>query len=93
MERFERKHLIVASSLVMGVLGITFGFARVPWLIVTAGFLLTATSNVLSRPVCYPDVRLLCLGTLGDGGGGVGITSVIAAMRVMRRGRRGIGVG
>jgi putative MFS transporter len=49
MERFERKHLIVASSLVMGALGITFGFARVPWLIVAAGFLLTATSNVFSN--------------------------------------------
>jgi putative MFS transporter len=49
MERFERKHLIVASSLVMGVLGITFGFARVPWLILAAGFLLTATSNVFSN--------------------------------------------
>jgi putative MFS transporter len=49
MERFERKHLIVASSLVMGALGITFGFARVSWLIVSAGFLLTATSNVFSN--------------------------------------------
>lgn len=49
MERFERKHLIVASSLVMGALGITFGFARAPWLIVAAGFLLTATSNVFSN--------------------------------------------
>ena len=48
-ERFERKHLIVASSLVMGALGITFGFARAPWLIVAAGFLLTATSNVFSN--------------------------------------------
>lgn len=49
VERFERKHLIVASALVMGALGITFGFARVTWLIVTAGFLLTATSNVFSN--------------------------------------------
>ncbi len=49
MERFERKHLIVASSLIMGGLGITFGFARVTWLIVAAGFLLTATSNVFSN--------------------------------------------
>jgi putative MFS transporter len=49
MERFERKHLIAASSLVMGALGITFGFARVVWLIVAAGFLLTATSNVFSN--------------------------------------------
>jgi putative MFS transporter len=49
MERFERKHLIAASALVMGALGITFGFARVAWLIVVAGFLLTATSNVFSN--------------------------------------------
>ncbi len=49
MERFERKHLIVASSLIMGALGITFGFARVAWLIIAAGFLLTATSNVFSN--------------------------------------------
>jgi putative MFS transporter len=49
MERFERKHLIVASAFLMGVLGIMFGFARVPWLIVAAGFLLTATSNVFSN--------------------------------------------
>jgi putative MFS transporter len=49
IERFERKHLIVASALVMGALGVVFGFARVPWLIVTAGFLLTATSNVFSN--------------------------------------------
>lgn len=49
IERVERKHLIVASSLLMGGLGIAFGFARVAWLIVAAGFLLTATSNVFSN--------------------------------------------
>jgi putative MFS transporter len=49
VERFERKHLIVASAFVMGMLGITFGFARVAWLIVASGFLLTATSNVFSN--------------------------------------------
>ncbi len=49
IERFERKHLIVVSALTMGALGIVFGFARVAWLIVGAGFLLTAASNVFSN--------------------------------------------
>jgi MFS transporter, putative metabolite:H+ symporter len=49
IERFERKHLIVASAIAMGALGVVFGFARVPWLIVGAGFLLTAASNVFSN--------------------------------------------
>jgi putative MFS transporter len=49
IERFERKHLIVASALTMGALGIVFGFARAPWLIVAAGFLLTSASNVFSN--------------------------------------------
>ena len=33
----------------MGALGIIFGFARAPWLIVGAGFLLTAASNAFSN--------------------------------------------
>lgn len=49
VERFERKHLIVASALAMAVLGVVFGAARVPWLIVAAGFLLTVCSNVFSN--------------------------------------------
>jgi putative MFS transporter len=49
MERFERKHLIVGSALVMGVLGVVFGFGRSPAVIIGAGFLLTATSNVFSN--------------------------------------------
>jgi putative MFS transporter len=49
MERFERKHLIVASAIVMGVLGVVFGFGRSTALIVAAGFLLTAASNVFSN--------------------------------------------
>jgi putative MFS transporter len=49
MERFERKHLIVASALVMGVLGVLFGFGTSTVVIVAAGFLLTATSNVFSN--------------------------------------------
>lgn len=49
MERFERKHLIIGSALLMGALGVTFGFARTAWLIITAGFLLTSASNVFSN--------------------------------------------
>jgi MFS transporter, putative metabolite:H+ symporter len=49
VERFERKYLIIGSALGMGVLGIIFGAARQPWLIVTAGFLLTCVSNVFSN--------------------------------------------
>ena len=49
MERFERKHLIVASAAAMAVLGVVFGFASAPWLIIAAGFLLTACSNVFSN--------------------------------------------
>jgi putative MFS transporter len=49
MERFERKHLIVASAAAMAVLGVVFGFGRQPGLIVAAGFLLTACSNVFSN--------------------------------------------
>ena len=33
----------------MAVLGVVFGFSREPWLIVAAGFLLTACSNVFSN--------------------------------------------
>jgi MFS transporter, putative metabolite:H+ symporter len=49
VDRFERKFLIIGSALAMGVLGIVFGAARQPWLIVTAGFLLTCASNVFSN--------------------------------------------
>jgi MFS transporter, putative metabolite:H+ symporter len=49
MERFERKHLIVVSALAMAVLGVGFGFGRSTVLIVAAGFLLTAASNVFSN--------------------------------------------
>jgi len=49
MERFERKHLIVASAAAMAVLGVVFGFGRSTPLIVAAGFLLTACSNVFSN--------------------------------------------
>src|SRR3954451_7524774 len=49
MERFERKHLIVASAIAMAVLGVLFGFGRATGVIVAAGFLLTASSNVFSN--------------------------------------------
>ena len=49
MERYERKHLIVGSALVMGVLGVLFGFGSSTAVIVAAGFLFTATSNVFSN--------------------------------------------
>jgi MFS transporter, putative metabolite:H+ symporter len=49
MERFERKHLIVVSAIAMGVLGVVFGFGRSTAVIVAAGFLLTAASNVFSN--------------------------------------------
>jgi len=49
MERFERKHLIIASALAIGGFGVVFGFARAGWLIVAAGFAVTAVSNVFSN--------------------------------------------
>ena len=49
MERFERKHLIIGSALTMAALGLVFGFARTPWLILAAGFLITSASNVFSN--------------------------------------------
>jgi MFS transporter, putative metabolite:H+ symporter len=49
VERFERKFLIIYSALAMAVLGVVFGAARQPWLIVSSGFLLTCASNVFSN--------------------------------------------
>lgn len=49
VERFERKHLIVASALGIGVCGIVFAAATNVAVIVAAGFLLTAVSNVFSN--------------------------------------------
>lgn len=49
VERFERKYLIIASALAIGVFGIVFAAATTPWLIVLAGFLLTSASNVFSN--------------------------------------------
>jgi putative MFS transporter len=49
MERFERKHLIIASALGIGFCGLVFGFARTEWLILLAGFCTTSVSNVFSN--------------------------------------------
>ncbi|WP_229924805.1 MFS transporter [Streptomyces sulfonofaciens] len=49
IDRIERKLLIIVSAAGIGVFGIVFAAARVPWLIVAAGFLLTVCSNVFSN--------------------------------------------
>lgn len=49
IDRIERKLLIIGSAAGIGVFGIVFAAARVPWLIVAAGFLLTVCSNVFSN--------------------------------------------
>lgn len=46
VERFERKHLIIASALAIAVFGVVFAASSNVMLIVAAGFLLTAVSNV-----------------------------------------------
>ena len=49
VERFERKYLIIVSALGIAVSGIVFAAATSVGLIVVAGFLLTAISNVFSN--------------------------------------------
>jgi putative MFS transporter len=49
VERFERKYLIIASALGIAVCGIVFAAATNIAVIVVAGFLLTAVSNVFSN--------------------------------------------
>jgi MFS transporter, putative metabolite:H+ symporter len=49
VERFERKYLIVASALGIAVCGIVFAAAESVVVIVVAGFLLTAVSNIFSN--------------------------------------------
>jgi MFS transporter, putative metabolite:H+ symporter len=49
VERFERKYLIIGSALGIGVCGIVFAAADNVVVIVVAGFLLTAVSNVFSN--------------------------------------------
>ena len=49
VERFERKHLIIASALGIGLCGIVFAASTNVVVIVIAGFLLTAVSNIFSN--------------------------------------------
>lgn len=49
VERFERKTLIIASAVGIGVFGLAFGLSANTAIIVTAGFLLTVCSNVFSN--------------------------------------------
>ena len=49
VERFERKQLIIASALGIGVCGIVFAASTNVAVIVVAGFLLTAVSNIFSN--------------------------------------------
>ncbi|MBP1818643.1 MFS transporter [Mycobacterium sp. OAE908] len=49
VERFERKHLIIVSALGIALCGIVFAAAEQVVVIVVAGFLLTAVSNVFSN--------------------------------------------
>ncbi|MGV9799595.1 MFS transporter [Mycobacterium sp. NPDC003449] len=49
VERFERKYLIIASALGIAVFGVVFAAASQVPVIVVAGFLLTAISNVFSN--------------------------------------------
>jgi putative MFS transporter len=49
VERFERKYLIIASALGIAVCGIVFAAATNVAVIIVAGFLLTAVSNIFSN--------------------------------------------
>ena len=49
VERFERKYLIISSAVGIAVCGIVFAAANSVAVIVVAGFLLTAVSNVFSN--------------------------------------------
>jgi putative MFS transporter len=49
VERYERRTLIIATALCIAALGVVFGFAQAPALIIGSGFLLTCASNVFSN--------------------------------------------
>jgi MFS transporter, putative metabolite:H+ symporter len=49
VERVDRRWLIVGSAALMSVFGLSLGYASAPGVILTAGFLYTATSNVFSN--------------------------------------------
>ena len=48
VDRFERKHLIVTTAIMMGVFGLVFGFSPTPAIVMIAGGLFTASSNMFS---------------------------------------------
>jgi putative MFS transporter len=49
VERVDRRWLITGSAALMAVFGLAMGYASAPPLILTAGFLYTATSNIFSN--------------------------------------------
>ena len=49
VERVDRRWLITGSAALMAVFGLAMGYASAPALILTAGFLYTATSNIFSN--------------------------------------------
>ncbi|MTD53057.1 MFS transporter [Amycolatopsis pithecellobii] len=49
IERIERRTLVMLSSAGMIVCGLVFGFTNSEWLLLTAGFLYTAISNIFSN--------------------------------------------
>ena len=49
VERVDRRWLITGSAALMAVFGLAMGYASAPSLILTAGFLYTATSNIFSN--------------------------------------------
>jgi len=58
VERFERKYLIIASALGIAVCGLVFAAASSVPVIVVAGFLLTAVSNVFSNALHIYQVEI-----------------------------------
>jgi putative MFS transporter len=49
VERIDRRWLIVGSAAMMAAFGLALGYASAPAVILTAGFLYTATSNIFSN--------------------------------------------
>jgi putative MFS transporter len=49
VERVDRRWLIVGAAALMSVFGLALGYASAPGVILTMGFLYTATSNVFSN--------------------------------------------
>jgi putative MFS transporter len=49
MKRFERKHLVVMTTIILAILGIIYGFSKNPIMITIFGLLYTMISNVFSN--------------------------------------------